>query len=108
MAIIDKCLLAERVASWGEPEEALVRRREEQQSGWLLLLHLRNRGNQSMCTWRVSLICDLWCLSTSLTWPHPVQCGVAMRDTSAAARAARLALSFVLGLLNLCSFCSVV
>ena len=36
--------VAECIALWGEPEQAVAWRREEQQSGWLLLLHLCDQG----------------------------------------------------------------
>ena len=37
-------MLVECVALWGEPEQAVAQRREEQQPGWLSLLHLYVTG----------------------------------------------------------------
>ena len=64
---------------WGEPEQAVARRGKKQQSGLLLVLHLRNQGRWSMCKCvRTHLsYSDLWRLSSSLAWPHPVQRSVA-------------------------------
>ena len=54
-------LVAECVALWGEPEQEVAWKREEQQSGWLLLLHLCNRHRQR---------CACGVYSHSLAWPH--------------------------------------
>ena len=54
-------LVAECVALWGEPEEEVAWKREEQQSGWLLLLHLCNLHRQR---------CACGVYSHSLAWPH--------------------------------------
>ena len=71
-----------KVALWGEPEQAVAQRGEEQQNGWLLLLHLCNQGRRSMCTWHVyTLICRSLIsvprfLSSSIVLPHLVmRCG---------------------------------
>ena len=41
-----------------------VQRGKEQQSGWLLLLHLHNQGRQSICMWQHSsvVVSLLWYL----------------------------------------------
>ena len=113
--------LVECIALWGDPEPAVARRGEEQQPGWLSLLHLyvTNQGRWNISLASLTHFCRKWvrlarlaehvhivrylCLAVvSCAWPHPIQ-----RPPQQLHEQHALLYFIVLHLLILCSLYSV-